>query len=275
MLNRNDFQKMKQKNEKITMVTAYDYPSGQMAEEAETDMILVGDSLGNVVLGYSTTVQVTIKDMIHHAKAVKRGAPHTFTVVDMPFMSYHVSLEQSLQNARKLFQETEVQALKIEGASSEIFQLTKALTNAGIPVVAHLGLTPQSVNVLGGYRVQGNNKEDAEKLLKDAKKLEEHGAIALVLECVPTELAEIITNSLEIPTIGIGAGIHCDGQVLVYHDLLQYGVERLPKFVKTYANFNEIGTKALKSYVADVKNKKFPTDDHSYFIKNKDDLPKK
>lgn len=275
MLNRNDFQRMKQEQEKITMVTAYDYPAAKMAEEAGTDTVLVGDSLGNVVLGYSTTVKVTMDDMIHHAKAVKRGAPNTFMVVDMPFMSYHVSLEESLKNAQKLFQETDAQALKIEGATEEIFSLTEKLTNAGIPVVAHLGLTPQSVHVLGGYRVQGNNHEDAEQLLQDAKVLEEHGAIMLVLECVPAELAKIISESLTIPTIGIGAGVDCNGQVLVYHDILQYGVDRLPKFVKTYGNFNENGATALKSYVTDVKEKKFPLKEHSYFMKDPADLPKK
>lgn len=274
MLNRLDLQKMKQENEKISMITAYDYPSAKMAETAEVDMILVGDSLGNVVLGYSSTIQVTVDDMIHHAKAVKRGAPDTFIVVDMPFMSYHVSMEESLRNAKKIFQQTDVQALKIEGSSRDVLKLTEQLTNAGIPVVAHLGLTPQSVHVLGGYRVQGNDQEDAEKLLKDAKKLTDHGAIALVLECVPKELAKIITNSIDIPTIGIGAGIDCDGQVLVYHDILKYGVDRLPKFVKAYANFNEQGKKAIQSYIDDVKNNQFPLDDHSYFIKDKKFLPK-
>src|SRR5690625_2440134 len=172
---------MKNNNDKITMMTAYDYPSAKMAEAADVDMILVGDSLGNTVLGYSSTIQVTVDDMIHHAKAVKRGAKDTFIVVDMPFMSYHVSVEESLKNARKMFQETDVQALKIEGSSKEVVRLTELLTNAGIPVVAHLGLTPQTVNVLGGYRVQGNDQVTAEKLLADAKTLTENGAIALVL----------------------------------------------------------------------------------------------
>lgn len=274
MLNRIDLQNMKQAKEKITMITAYDYPSAKMAEAADVDMILVGDSLGNTVLGYSSTIQVTVDDMIHHAKAVKRGAKDTFIVVDMPFMSYHVSVEESLKNARKMFQETDVQALKIEGSSKEVVRLTELLTNAGIPVVAHLGLTPQTVNVLGGYRVQGNDQVTAEKLLADAKTLTEHGAIALVLECVPKELANMITRSISIPTIGIGAGIHCDGQVLVYHDILKYGVDRLPKFVKTYTNFNEQGEQAIKSYVTDVKKKQFPLDDHSFLIKDKNFLPK-
>lgn len=273
MLNRIDFQQMKQNKEKITMLTAYDYPSAKIAEDSDVDMILVGDSLGMVVLGYSSTVQVTMADMIHHAKAVKRGAENTFMVVDMPFMSYHVSLEESIANAREIFQQTNAQAIKIEGSSKELLELTKRLTDGGIPVVAHLGLTPQTVNVLGGYKVQGRDKETGEKLLKDAKQLSEHGAIAIVLECVPKELGQMVTKSIDIPTIGIGAGIDCDGQVLVYHDILQYGIDRHPKFVKTYADFNHLGQEAIKSYVSDVRKLAFPADEHSFFIKNSKELP--
>ncbi|PAV29475.1 3-methyl-2-oxobutanoate hydroxymethyltransferase [Virgibacillus profundi] len=273
MLTRLDFQKMKQNNEKTTMITAYDYPQAKGAEEAGIDMILVGDSLGMVTLGYTSTVQVTVGDMIHHGKAVRRGAPNTFTVVDMPFMSYHVSVEDSLMNAREIFQQTDAQALKVEGASDEILVLIKRLTEAGIPVIAHLGLTPQSVNVLGGYKVQGKDKKTAEKLLSDAKKVAESGAISLVLECVPKELAEIITKEIDIPTIGIGAGIDCDGQVLVYHDILKYGVDRLPKFVQAYGDFNKEGKAAIESYISDVKKGSFPTEKHSFLIKNKDILP--
>lgn len=274
MLNRLDFQKMKQANEKVSMITAYDYPAAKLAEEADVDMILVGDSLGMVVLGYSSTVQVTVNDMIHHAKAVKRGAKDTFTVVDMPFMSYHISLEESLANARRIFQETDAQALKVEGASAEVLTLTKHLTEAGIPVVAHLGLTPQTVNVLGGYKVQGKSKETGAKLLHDAKQIADCGAIALVLECVPKELAKMVTNLLTIPTIGIGAGVDCDGQVLVYHDILQYGVDRLPKFVRSYSDFNKMGREAIAAYVSDVKQGIFPLDEHSFLIKDKALLPK-
>src|SRR5690625_1155609 len=198
MLSRNDLQKMQQSNKKITMVTSYDYPSAKQAEQADVDMILVGDSLGMVMLGYSSTTQVTVDDMVHHAKAVKRGAPNTFMAVDMPFMSYHVSIEESLKNARKLFQETGAQALKVEGASEDVFVLTERLKEAGIPLVAHLGLTPQTFNVLGGYRVQGRGEEGAE-LLENAKKLEEAGAMALVLECIPKELAQQVTHSISIP----------------------------------------------------------------------------
>ncbi|MBR7797648.1 3-methyl-2-oxobutanoate hydroxymethyltransferase [Agaribacter marinus] len=273
MLSVLDFKKMKANQDKITMVTSYDYPSAKQAEQAGIDTILVGDSLGMVVLGYSSTVEVKVNDMIHHAKAVKRGAPNTFTVVDMPFMSYHISLEDSLRNATKLFQETNAQSLKIEGASLEILHFMERLTESGIPVTAHLGLTPQSVNVLGGFKVQGKDKAAAKQLLEDAKQVAEHGAVALVLECVPRELAEIITATVDIPTIGIGAGPECDGQVLVYHDIMKYGIERLPKFVKPYTDFNTEGINALKSYISEVKQVSFPADEQSFHIKDKDYLP--
>lgn len=264
MLNRLDFQEMKNKNKKITMMTAYDYPSAKLAEVANVDMILVGDSLGMVVLGYDSTIQVTVDDMIHHGKAVKRGATDTFTVVDMPFMSYHVSLEESIKNATKIFQKTNAQAVKIEGATPELIELTRRLTEGGIPVVGHLGLTPQTVNVLGGYKVQGRGEDERTRLIQDAINLTENGAISLILECVPKTLGTDVTEAIDIPTIGIGAGINCDGQVLVYHDILQYGVERLPKFVKPYADFNKTGTKAISSYVTDVREQTFPTEDHSF-----------
>lgn len=273
MLTTVDLQRMKREKEKIVMLTAYDYPSAKQAEEAGVDTILVGDSLGNVVLGYQSTTQVTLADMIHHAKAARRGAKNTFMVVDMPFMSYHASLEKAIENATKLFQETDAQAIKVEGATGETLQLTRRLTDGGIPVVGHLGLTPQSVNVLGGYRVQGRDEETSQKLLEDAKRFEEYGAIALVLECVPKELAELVTETIDIPTIGIGAGAECDGQVLVYHDILQYGVERLPKFVKPQANFDREGVQAIKNYVNEVKNGKFPLVEHSYMM-DKNLLPK-
>ncbi len=274
MLNIVDLSKMKNNNEKIAMLTAYDYPSAKHVEAAGADVILVGDSLGMVVLGYSSTTQVTLDDMIHHAQAVRRGAKNTNIVVDMPFMSYHASLEQSIINATKLFQQTDAQALKLEGASEEILTLTKRLADGGIPVVGHLGLTPQTVNVLGGYRVQGKDEAASKKLLEDAKNLAAAGAVSIVLECIPKELGKIVTDELAIPTIGIGAGPECDGQVLVYHDLLQYGVEHLPKFVKTYANFNLYGTQALEKYVNDVKGSKFPLEEHSYQVQKKDLIPK-
>lgn len=270
-----DFERMKRENEKIAMVTAYDYPSAKQAEEVGADMILVGDSLGMVVLGYSSTTSVTMDDMVHHAKAVRRGAPNSYVVVDMPFMSYHASLEHAILQATYMFQETNAQALKVEGAHDELLTFIERLKDGGIPIVGHLGLTPQTVNVLGGYRVQGKEKAAGEKMLQDAKRLEEAGAIAIVLECIPKELGEIITEELTIPTIGIGAGAECDGQVLVYHDLLQYGNHQLPKFVKSYANFHEYGKEALQNYVNDVKKGAFPAEEHVYHIEDPDTLPKR
>ncbi|MCZ0701877.1 3-methyl-2-oxobutanoate hydroxymethyltransferase [Natronobacillus azotifigens] len=275
MKNTISLKNMKYDKEKITMVTAYDYPSAKLVEQANVDMILVGDSLGMVVLGYESTIQVTVDDMIHHGKAVTRGAPNTFVVVDMPFMSYHISLEDSMKQAKRIFQETGAQALKVEGGSPEILTVVQRLTNAGIPIVAHIGLTPQSVNVFGGFKVQGKDQESAEKLIHDAEALQAHGAIACVLECVPKQLAATITSRLTIPTIGIGAGVDCDGQVLVYHDLLQYGVDRLAKFVKTYADVNQVTKHAISEYVADVKANNFPEEKHSYLLDPNTVLPEK
>lgn len=261
-----DFIKMKEMNDKITMVTAYDYPSAKLSEAANIDMILVGDSLGMVVLGYESTVQVTLDDMIHHGKAVRRGAKNTFVVVDLPFMSYHISLEDTLTNAKRVFQETGAQALKVEGGSKTILTVIEKLTEAGIPVVAHIGLTPQSVNVLGGFKVQGKDQANAERLIKEAHAVEQAGAISCVLEGIPSQLASVISKQLSIPTIGIGASVDCDGQVLVYHDLLLYGVDRLPRFVKTYADLNQTTVEAIKSYVDDVKQGNFPSDEHTYAL---------
>lgn len=273
MLTKIDLQNMKENEEKISMITAYDYPGAKLAQQAGMDMILVGDSLGMVMLGYDSTVQVTVDDMIHHGKAVKRGADQTFVAVDMPFMSYNISLEESLKHAQKIFQETNAQSLKIEGASEEVLTLTKRLTEAGIPVVAHVGLTPQTVNVLGGFKVQGKDQETGKQLVHDALQLEAQGAIAVVLECVPKELAEIVSDKLTVPTIGIGAGPQCDGQVIVYHDLLQYGVGRLAKFVKPYADMNTTVEQALRQYHDEIKNKQFPTEEYSFKIKDKTQLP--
>lgn len=261
------FLKMKRDGEKITMLTAYDYPSAKLAEQAGVDMILVGDSLGMVVLGYENTIPVTVDDMIHHTKAVKRGATNTFIVTDMPFMSYHISKEDTLNNAKRIFQESGAHALKLEGAD-EVIELISLLTKAGIPVCAHLGLQPQSVAVLGGYSVQGKDAESARKLLEDAKKCEEAGAFALVLECVPKQVAEQISNEITIPTIGIGAGMNADGQVLVFHDVIQYGVDRVPKFVKTYFDSNLFIKQALEQYIEEVKKKSFPSDEHSFLMKD-------
>lgn len=264
-----DFLIMKQNNEKIVMLTAYDYPAAKLAEQSGVDMILVGDSLGMVVLGYDSTIPVTMEDMIHHTKAVKRGAPNTFIVVDMPFMSYHLSIRDTLINGARLIQETGAHAVKVEGAD-DVINSIKALTGAGIPVVAHLGLTPQSVNVLGGYKVQGKSAEQAQKLIEDALKCEEAGAMAVVLECVPKQLAKEIQKRLTIPTIGIGAGIDCDGQVLVFHDVVNYGVDRAPKFVKRYVDTNELISLGISSYVTEVKIGLFPTDQQSFTMKEEE-----
>lgn len=261
-----DFIKMKQKDEKITMITAYDYPSAKLVEQAGTDLILVGDSLGMVVLGYDSTVPVTMEDMIHHGKAVKRGAKDTFIVIDMPFMSYHLSSRDTLTNAARLIQETGANAVKVEGADDVIEQI-KHLTNAGIPVMAHLGLTPQSVGVLGGYKVQGKSSGEAKQLVDNALKCQAAGAFAIVLECVPMQVAKEVSRRLDIPTIGIGAGSETDGQVLVYHDIITYGVDRVAKFVKQYANVNEAISLAIDQYISEVKIGTFPEMKHSFQMK--------
>ncbi|WP_108671150.1 3-methyl-2-oxobutanoate hydroxymethyltransferase [Peribacillus acanthi] len=263
------FFKMKEQREKIVMLTAYDYPSAKLAESAGVDMILVGDSLGMVVLGYESTIPVTVEDMVHHTKAVKRGAQNTFIVTDMPFMSYHLSIDETLRNAARIIQESGADAVKVEGADEVLYKIA-AMTKAGIPVVAHLGLTPQSVGVLGGYKVQGKSVDDAKKLIEDAKKCQEAGAIALVLECVPYQVASIISQELHIPTIGIGAGIGTDGQVLVFHDVIKFGVDRVPKFVKIYGNSNDEIYNALSAYVKDVKDLSFPEEKHSFTMKDED-----
>ena len=264
-----DFLKMKQSNEKIVMLTAYDYPSAKLAEQGGVDIILVGDSLGMVVLGYDSTIPVTLEDMIHHTKAVKRGAKDTFIITDMPFLTYHLSARDTLINARRIIQESGAHAVKLEGAD-EVIDHIAALTRAGIPVCSHLGLTPQSVGVLGGYKVQGKDASAAKKLLEDAKKCEVAGAFALLLECVPRQLAEEVTKALSIPVIGIGAGLDVDSQVLVYHDILGYGVERVPKFVKQYHSLNPFILESIQAYTADVKNKRFPEEKHSFTMKEEE-----
>ncbi|MEB6209505.1 3-methyl-2-oxobutanoate hydroxymethyltransferase [Staphylococcus pasteuri] len=251
---------MKQIGNKISMVTAYDFPSAKQAQEANIDMILVGDSLGMTVLGYESTVQVTIDDMIHHAKAVRRGAPDTFVVVDMPIGTVGISDELDLQHALDLYQQTNANAIKAEGAHLATF--IKKATRMGIPFVAHLGLTPQSVGVTG-YKLQGSTKEAALQLIEDARLMEESGAVALVLEAIPSDLAQVISGKLTIPVIGIGAGKDTDGQVLVYHDMLNYGVERHAKFVKQYSDFS-IGINGLKQYNEEVKSGAFPSETHTY-----------
>lgn len=245
------------------MMTAYDYPSAKTVEQAGMDMILVGDSLGMVVLGYDSTVPVTLEDMIHHGKAVKRGAKDTFIVIDMPFMTYHLSNRDTLLHAAKLMQEAGANAVKLEGAG-EVINTMHRLTNAGVPVMAHLGLTPQSVGVLGGYKVQGKSSEEAKLLLDNALKCEQAGAFAIVLECVPMQVAKEISERLTIPTIGIGAGSATDGQVLVYHDVITYGVDRVARFVKQYTDVNAKILPSLQKYIAEVKSGAFPEEKHSF-----------
>lgn len=262
----------KAKGERITMVTAYDYPSAKMVEEAGIDMILVGDSLAMAVLGHETTLPVTMDEMIYHTKAVVRGAANTFVVGDMPFLSYHRSLEDAVTNAGRFLQEAGAQAVKLEGGQERL-GVIKAIISAGIPVLGHLGLTPQAVHQMGGYKVQGKEKEQAEKLLQDAKILEEAGIFALVLECVPAPLAQVISSSLAIPTIGIGAGPGCDGQVLVWHDLLGITQNMKPRFVKRYANLYSDIIEALKAYKEEVQSGKFPGQEHSFSM-NSENIPK-
>ncbi|MPR51363.1 3-methyl-2-oxobutanoate hydroxymethyltransferase [Listeria monocytogenes] len=264
-----DFFAMKENGEKITMITAYDYPSAKNVEQAEADMILVGDSLGMVVLGYDSTVPVTMDDMIHHTKAVKRGAPDTFVVTDMPFMTYHGSVDETIQNARKIIQESGAHAVKLEGAG-EVVNKIACLTEAGAPVVAHLGLTPQSVGLTGSYKVRAKSAQEAQELMDNALAVEAAGAIAIVLEAIPRQLAEKVSKALSIPTIGIGAGVETDGQVLVYHDIIGYGISRRAKFVKAYAEIDETIEPALASYVKEVKAATFPEVKHSFTMAEED-----
>ncbi|RKN72441.1 3-methyl-2-oxobutanoate hydroxymethyltransferase [Paenibacillus ginsengarvi] len=256
--------KMKSEGIPISMITAYDYPSAKLAEEAGVDVILVGDSLGNVVQGQQSTLPVTLDEIIYHTKMVTRAVTEPFVVADMPFMTYHGSIDQSLQNIGRLMREGLCKAVKMEGGT-EIAHTVEASVKAGVPVMGHIGLTPQSVYQIGGYKVQGKNSEQAKKLLEDAKALEQAGAFAIVLELVTDELSEQITKQLSIPTIGIGAGPHCDGQVLVFHDMLQYSSPLYPKkFVKTYANIGDSIRKGIAEYVNDVKSRSFPAAEHTF-----------
>lgn len=249
----------------ISMLTAYDFHTAQTIDEAGIDMILVGDSLGNVMLGYENTLAVTVEDMIHHGKAVCRGAKEAFVVIDMPFMSYQPSVEMAVMNAGRIMKETNCQAVKMEGGE-EYADRIKAITQAGIPVVAHIGLTPQSVNALGGYKVQGKSVEAAQKLINDAKAVAEAGAFAITLECVPAPLAKIITESVNALTIGIGAGKDCDGQVLVYQDMLGFTDGFTPKFVKKYADLHGVMLDAFKQYKEDCEQRVFPSQEQAFKI---------
>ncbi len=256
--------RMKREGRRITMLTAYDYPTAGMLDRAGIDVILVGDSVGNVVLGYESTIPVTLDDMVHHARAVSRAAQRAMVVADLPFMTYHLSTRDALASAGRLMQQGRAQAVKLEGGR-EVTEQIRMMVRSGIPVMAHIGLTPQSVYQLGGYRVQGKEAEAAFKLLDDAHAVQEAGAFAMVLECVPAPLARMITEELHIPTIGIGAGPHCDGQVLVTHDMLGLGIgEFTPRFVKKYADLGAEVAQALASFREEVAGGQFPAPEHGF-----------
>ena len=255
----------KQKGDRITMLTAYDYSTAKLMDESGINCILVGDSLGMVMLGYDSTLPVTMEDMLHHTKAVTRGAKNAMVIADMPFMSYQTSVYDAVKNAGRLIQEGGAYAVKLEGGAA-VCDRIEAIVKASIPVVAHLGLTPQSVNAFGGFKVQGKDEARARELIEDAKKIEAAGAFMVVLECVPAKLAEIITKELSIPTIGIGAGAGCDGQVLVYQDMLGMFSDFTPKFVKRYADIGEMMKGAFTSYINDVKSGAFPEKSHTFAI---------
>ncbi len=259
------FREAKVKGEKLAMLTAYDYSTAKLQDEAGINGILVGDSLGNVVLGYEDTISVTMEDMIHHGAAVARGAKDALVVIDMPFMSYQTSVYDALVNAGRLMKEGPANAVKLEGGA-EVCPQIKAITDAGIPVMAHIGLTPQSINAFGGFKVQGKSEAAALKLIEDAKAVEEAGAFAVVLECVPAKLAAMVTEKVGIPTIGIGAGAGCDGQILVYQDMLGMFSDFTPKFVKRYAEAGQVMKDAFAEYIKEVQEGQYPKEEHTFKI---------
>ena len=259
------FKKMKEDGKKISMLTAYDYSTAKLMDEAGIHGILVGDSLGNVMLGYEDTIPVTMQDMITFGSAVSRGAKNALVVIDLPFMSYQISTAQALENAGRLMKEAGADVVKLEGGASVCPQI-KAITDAGIPVMAHIGLTPQSVNVFGGFKIQGKSREAALKLIEDAQNVEEAGAFAVVLEGIPSSVAEIITNSINIPTIGIGAGAECDGQILVNQDMFGMFSDFTPKFVKRYAEIGKEMKRAIADYMEEVEDGVFPAECNQYKI---------
>ena len=261
------FKEAKQKNEKLSMLTAYDYSTAKIIDEAGINGILVGDSLGMVCLGYEDTLSVTMEDMIHHTSAVTRGAKNTLVVADMPFMSYQTCVYDAVVNAGRLIKEGRAQAVKLEGGI-EVCDKIEAIVKASIPVMGHIGLTPQSVNAFGGFKVQGKDEEAAKKLIDEALAIEKAGAFAVVLECVPAKLAAIISEKLSIPTIGIGAGVNCDGQILVYQDMLGLFSDFTPKFVKKYENLGEKMNIAFRKYIEEVKDGVFPAEEHSFKIRD-------
>lgn len=255
--------KARKGGDKLKMVTAYDAPMAQVADNAGADMILVGDSLATTVLGYDDTLPATIDIMIHHSAAVARAKPAALIICDMPWLSFHISVEETVRNAGRLLREGHAEAVKLEGGRKRL-PMIEALLTAEIPVMGHLGLTPQSIHTMGGYRVQGKKTDAARALLDDARALDEAGVFAIVLEGIPDVLAQVITEEITVPTIGIGAGAHCDGQVLVFHDVLGFGSGRYPKFVRPYANLTETATEALQRFFADVQAGTFPAETETY-----------
>jgi len=264
-----DLMSKKQQGRKITMLTAYDYPTAQMVDQAGIDTILVGDSLGMVVLGYSSTVPVSMEEMIHHAKAVTRGTKYAFVIGDMPFMSYQIGIQQAIENAGRFMKEGGCDAVKLEGGS-EVAPTVKAIVTAGVPVCGHIGLTPQTATKLSGFKVQGKDAESAQTLINAAKDLEEAGAFMLVMECIPDVLAARITREIRIPTIGIGAGRDCDGQVLVYHDTVGLFDRFTPKFVKQYIKLGPMVIDALKEYKKEVEEGTFPGEEHTFSMRKEE-----
>ena len=258
-----DLMSKKEKGEKITMLTAYDYPTAQMVEKAGIDVILIGDSLGMVVLGYASTVPVSMEEMIHHTKAVTRGTEYAFVIGDMPFMSYQTGIYKAIENAGRFMKEADCDAVKLEGGS-EVAPIVEAIVTAGVPVCGHIGLTPQTATQLSGFKVQGKDAEGAKNLIESAKDLEEAGAFMIVMECIPDVLASRITRELSIPTVGIGAGRDCDGQVLVYHDVVGLFERFTPKFVKQYIKLGPMVIDALKEYKREVEEGLFPGEEHAF-----------
>ena len=265
-----DLQRMKEQGEKISMITAYDYPTGLLVDRAEIELILVGDSVGNTVLGYENTIPVELEDIIHHGRAVTRAVKRAFVVGDMPFMSFNISPEEALFNAGRLMKEARVDGVKLEGGC-EVAEIVETIVRrGGIPVMGHIGLTPQRASQLGGFKVQGRDKEKAKKLLDDAKCLEEAGIFALILECVPYQMGKLITERLNVPTIGIGAGPYCDGQVLVFHDVVGLSFGFSPKFVKRYLDLATEIEQALQAFKAEIKDGRFPSiEEHSFTMNEK------
>ena len=264
-----DVQTMKKEGKKISMLTAYDYPTALIEDRAGIEIILVGDSVGMTVLGYENTLPVTMEEMIHHTKAVTRGAKYALIIGDMPFMSYNTSEKDAIFNAGRFMKEAGADAVKLEGGAT-VKDIVKAIVKAGIPVMGHIGLTPQTISMLGGFKVQGKDAEAAQKIIDDALSLEDAGAFSVVLEAIPAPIAKRITERLTVPTIGIGAGVHCDGQVLVVHDMLGLFDRFTPKFAKRYVNLSELILKAFESYKEEVSKGAFPTDQHSFHIDEKE-----